>query len=262
MRKNFCNFVMVGYSLTRVTLIFWLDDGAAEGPDKDNGACLVITFNADHTLGFPSNIYFYPDERFWEFDEKEQLVIFKDKTNQKIVSRFKLPAHPDPDYFILSKVTDVTARYIAYKGFDFNRQITQPPVLASQRVLLMGEAQAEGTKAQLEKYATENCCEIRWLKVGNADLWQLIEQAWNVVTDDLELKAACLLLDKIPAKDEVVLTAGLRLEGGDKQTKLIAGSRAQVLVVLSQLLIMHYQQMLAGADLQSPLALMSKVVKK
>ncbi|WEV51799.1 hypothetical protein OZX69_03625 [Lactobacillus sp. ESL0731] len=225
------------------------------------GGYLATTFERDHTLKFPDSIGFFPDERYWEFDEQKQMIILKNQDKSKIVAKYLLPKNSDGYSFILTNADDVNQRYITHLNFDFNVKVSPYSTLDKQQVIfLKNNITDDATKANLEMYAVKECCDIRYLDVSN-DEWDFIDAAWNAITEGNELKQVCVFFTGIPDMTKPVLTDKLTLQSQDDNTKFVSGTKGDVDVVLSQLLIMHYHEQIMETDeLHSPVELLDQVI--
>ncbi|MDF7638679.1 hypothetical protein PT285_04605 [Lactobacillus sp. ESL0791] len=227
---------------------------------RTSNAPLVIIFNQDHTLSFPSKIGFYPDERRWEFDEAKQEIIFKDESGTKITDRYVLPTVNDDHFFILVDVNDKNKHYICSKNFNFNQSVVITSALPSQRLILMEEPRSAEIKADMEDYSKKYCCALKLLPKMANDQWALINNAWSVICHDPDLQEVCVLIEGLPNLDEKVWFKKLTIQAGDNQIKLISGKRSDVIVALSQLLIMHDHQLLAQEKIAPPIELLPQII--
>ncbi|MDF7672398.1 hypothetical protein PT281_03855 [Lactobacillus sp. ESL0701] len=220
---------------------------------SEEAAYLTVIFSQDHRLLFPSKIGFYPEERYWEFDEREQLIVLTNWDQNWIVAKYLLPTKPNDHYFILENMTDSNKRYILYKDFTFTSSIEQKPVLASQRVIFMVN---NSNKTAVENYALDNNCIVHWLDDLEDNSWTLIKQVWQEIYADERIKQVGIVLVGITKFGQELLTKKLTVN-----SQLISGTRQEVVIVLAQLLIKHYHQLLAKTPEQLPAQLLTDVAK-
>ncbi|MDF7669446.1 hypothetical protein [Lactobacillus sp. ESL0703] len=218
---------------------------------SEEAAYLTVIFAQDHRLLFPSKIGFYPEERYWEFDEREQLIILKNWDQTRITAKYLLPREPNDHYFILENAVDPNKRYILYKNFTFTNQIEQKPVLANQRVIFMVN---NPNRAAIETYALNNNCVVHWLDNVQADSWALIKRVWQEIYANERIKQVGIVLLGMAILGQELLTKNLTVS-----SQLISGTREEVVIVLAQLLIKHYHQLLAKAPNELPSQLLTKV---
>ncbi|WEV51800.1 hypothetical protein OZX69_03630 [Lactobacillus sp. ESL0731] len=225
-----------------------------------SGGYLAIIFARDHTLKFPSNIGFYPDERRWEFDEQNQMILFKDLNNTKVVSRYLLPKEKDDYCFILKNADDPTKIYIAHLNYDFNVEASPVSVLDKQRVIfLKNNHEDKQAWAKLAQYEIDECCKIKHLDAAD-DEWDYVNAAWKAAVEDTEIKQACVFFTSGLSTKQRVLSDKLIMHNPDEGAKFVSGTRGDVIVVLAQLLIMHYhEQIMEVGQLHSPVELLNKV---
>lgn len=220
---------------------------------SEEAAYLTVIFAQDHRLLFPSKIGFYPEERYWEFDEREQLIILKNWDQSRIVAKYLLPTEPNDHYFILENAVDPNKRYILYQNFTFTNQIEQKPVLANQRVIFMVN---NPNKTAVEDYALNNNCIVHWLDDVPANSWALIKRAWQEIYADERIKQVSIVLMGMTMLGQELLTKKLTVN-----SQLISGTRQEVVIVLAQLLIKHYHQLLAKRPALLPAQLLTNVAR-
>ncbi|WEV51797.1 hypothetical protein OZX69_03615 [Lactobacillus sp. ESL0731] len=222
---------------------------------EDNNPQLVIIFKDDNSLAFPGSISFYPDERNWQFDEELQQIVFMDESNTNEVSRYALPTEENRHYFILTKVGNENNRYLCYKDIDFTRSVQVDNLLPSRRVIFMPESADVAVRSQMKDYAREYCCQVKWLKSDLENSWSFLDKAWHKIIDTPSLEQVCVIIAGLPSLDKQVWYDKLAMYLDENDINFISGSRTEVIIVLSQLLIIHDHQLLAEDKIQSPFEL-------
>ncbi|WEV43352.1 hypothetical protein OZX56_07570 [Lactobacillus sp. ESL0684] len=217
----------------------------------DPNKFLIIVLRPDHTLDFVTNIPFYPEERAWEFDQERQHLIFKDEAGTKIIATYAVSL--DDNYLILNNVADERKRYICHNNFDFNKAVQPQSILSRQRRLFVNTSQSATEKDLISDFATKIGYEVSFLNCNND--WQFIDQVWSEIAQQRDLKVAY-----------IIFSGGNNLDGkafsqdDTKSLRSATENRAEVLSALSQLLIMHNQQLLNGAEPATPTELLKKVI--
>ncbi|WEV37588.1 hypothetical protein [Lactobacillus sp. ESL0677] len=222
---------------------------------------LTVIFNVDHTLTYPAKLGFLPGERKWQFDEKNQQINLFDESGTTLLSAYSLPADFNAGHFILNKVNDPTKRYLAFTTFDIFKKKQNAPTFASQRVVFLCDGQSVMTEQEINQYTVEHCCEINTITNNKVSVWALLNQVWDLITQDEKLKDLCVFLEGRPDLDKSAFSKKLVIKTTNKHQQYIAGPRSDVIIVLSQLLTLHYRERLAeGAELHAPVELLSQVI--
>lgn len=223
------------------------------------GGYLAVTFARDHTIKFSAPVGFYPEERYWEFDEQEQAIILKNLEQTRVVAKYLLPNKQDDYCFVLENAADPTKEYVTHLNYDFDEQDSSPSVLNSQRVIfLKDDLEDDETRTNIEQYSVDECCEIKYLYAK--DEWDFVNEVWTAITDDFALKNIFVYFSGYPDTKQV-LTDKLILSYQEDNDKFISGTKGDVIVVLSQLLIKHYHEQLTGTqELHTPVELLDQVI--
>lgn len=224
----------------------------------NSDAILIIRLNRDHTLGFPSNIGFYPEERCWHWDEKNQNLLFTDATDKNIVAKYAAPVVEEGKYLVLRNLTKADTWYVSYMAFNMENQVQVRANLSKQSILMASGMHTDDEQVQVDAYVIYKQAEVVWLEAQTD--WQLINAAWQKIVQDSELQRTCVVLHGLPSITEDVFPAKLKLEFGDETgLQLIAGPRRNVLSVLSQLLIEHNREILSVEECLPPAKLIQDI---
>ncbi|MDF7683810.1 hypothetical protein PT287_09895 [Lactobacillus sp. ESL0679] len=230
-----------------------------DGSESQN--FLTVIFNADHTLTYPAKLGFLPPERKWQFDEGKQEINLFDESGANLVSAYSLPTSFDEGHFVLSKINAPDKRYLAFTTFDIFKKKQNEPTFASQRVVFLCDGQSVMTEQEINHYTVEHCCEINTITNDEVDTWDLVNQVWDRITQDEKLKDLCVFLEGKPDLDKSAFSKKLVIKTTNKHQQYIAGPRSDMIIVLSQLLTLHYRERLAeSAELHTPVQLLSQVI--
>ncbi|WEV51802.1 hypothetical protein OZX69_03640 [Lactobacillus sp. ESL0731] len=256
--KEFINFTKdrIFIFQSRAAEVYWVKV-FLNGSAPEN--YLTIIFNSDHTLSFPARLGFYPAERGWQFDEAEQQIDLLDESGTIVVDRYALPQNPDDDHFILNNINDDAKRYLSFKEFAINKEVQPRAVLATQRLILIS-SDYQAVENQVDQCAIANSGNTKWLKSSLNSPWELINEAWETITQDTDLKEVCVFFGGTLTKDEHVFSEKLVRKQTEDEL-YISGSRANIIVTLSRMLILHYQErIMENGQLHSPIELLSQVI--
>ncbi|WEV51814.1 hypothetical protein OZX69_03700 [Lactobacillus sp. ESL0731] len=224
-----------------------------------NNAILMITLNADHTVGLPTHVNFGPGEKHWHWDQEAQCVIFTDQDDKYIVSKYTAPkVEDDGRYITMTCLTEENTRYIAYLTLDMTSQVITDETLSRQFLLFASRSCPQDLQAQINDCVTAKQAEVKWL--DDQDAWQMVNSTWEAVVRDSRLRYVCLLFaGKLSVSDDL-FPSKLQLPQDGSEQQFLAGPRRDVLQVLSQLLIRHNEQIMAGVEQVSPIVMMKEVI--
>ncbi|MDF7672409.1 hypothetical protein PT281_03910 [Lactobacillus sp. ESL0701] len=222
-----------------------------------NNAILMIRLNPDHTVGLPTHVSFGPDERYWHWDQENQCVIFTDENDKFIVSKYSAPVVEESRYIEMTCLTEPDTRYVAYLTLDMESKVITDTVWSKQFLLLASQGYSQDEQAQINECVTIKQAEVKWL--ANQNAWQLVNSAWETVVDNSRLRYVCLLFSGELSASDDFFPSKLQLPQDDNK-QFLAGPRRDVLQILSQLLIWHNEQIMAGTEQVSPIMMMKEVV--
>lgn len=223
-----------------------------------SNAILMIRFNSDHTLEFPSHIDFYPRERHWHWDQKNQCILFTDKDDKKVISRYSAPIIEKNYYISLKCLTEPNVRYVAYLAFDMTFEVSPQSSVSWQTVLFTDKQKSDGEQAKINSYVISKQAETVWL--DDRDEWQLLDAAWEKIVNNSKLKNVCILLNGAPTETDNLFSNKLQLNVDDTELQFIAGNRQDVLSILSQMLVRHNQQIMTANGCLSPVKMIKDIL--
>ncbi|WEV37608.1 hypothetical protein [Lactobacillus sp. ESL0677] len=222
-------------------------------------AVLMIRLNPDHTIGFASHIEFYPSSRHWHWDQVNQCILFTDEADKKVIEKYAPPVVEAGKYISLVSLTKEHTRYVAYLTLNMYPAVQPAAELSRQRLMLIADKYVAANRIEINKYMILKQGEVAGLS-GQSD-WELINSAWQKLAHDSQIKHVCFSFSGLPPVTVEIFSDELQFQLADNKNQYIAGLRRDILLLLSQLLIKHNQQIMAEEKQLSPVLMLKDLIK-